>query len=480
MRLRVRFFLAAAAGLLLLGLLALPVLLRPRDQVRRVLVEAGPSWANLDRAQQDGLLLLVEDLLQEGGATTLEGLPAGSPLPPGALRLRVDAERDGARLRIRARWELGQGGGSLDTSMDPTPQAGLLRLTRELGFADSRAAALLPSDPLDLPLLLEGLGATVVGGDRAVEFFLPSADLLRINESGCAAATFVRAQAQYRRLLTASPGDLQAQMRCAETFREALAQLPDYPRAAHYSARFLTDVGDQRGALELLFKALRAHPQEAQLQAAVAYAARTAGLLEGSRRALARRDALLGFPGEIRGLAENTYLYSGDWGRFDLSLGLGSEERVDPVGDFYRGYLRLLRGDKGAALPFLQRASRSQGESSQFEALATAYRLGLEGRGPEASKLLQGLEQTRVQVRVPDGEYTFKLAEAHAFLGQPAEAMQMASRAFSQGFGCTEWYLKSPLLEPLREQPRWKALVQHLEERQRLLEQRFPAEDFGN
>ena len=77
-------------------------------------------------------------------------------------------------------------------------------------------------------------------------------------------------------------------------------------------------------------------------------------------------------------------------------------------------------------------------------------------------------------MREPDGEFTIRLAEAYALMGDRASAMEMANRAFARGFGCTEWYEHSPMLEPLRGLPKWQALIQHLRERQHLMEDRFP------
>jgi hypothetical protein len=59
-------------------------------------------------------------------------------------------------------------------------------------------------------------------------------------------------------------------------------------------------------------------------------------------------------------------------------------------------------------------------------------------------------------------------------MGDRASAMEMAGRAFARGFGCTVWYERSPMLEPLRSLPKWRALMQHLQERQALMEERFP------
>ncbi|MFZ4514260.1 MAG: hypothetical protein ACOYNX_11575, partial [Geothrix sp.] len=106
--------------------------------------------------------------------------------------------------------------------------------------------------------------------------------------------------------------------------------------------------------------------------------------------------------------------------------------------------------------------------------LSRIFELILEGQRDEAWQQLREYDQERIGMREPDGEFTIRLAEAYAMLGDRASAMEMATRAFSRGFGCTAWYERSPMLEPLRGLPKWKALIQHLKERQSLMEDRFP------
>jgi hypothetical protein len=79
---------------------------------------------------------------------------------------------------------------------------------------------------------------------------------------------------------------------------------------------------------------------------------------------------------------------------------------------------------------------------------------------------------------VPDGEFTFKLAEAFAFLDAKSEAVDTAHRAFAQGFGCTRWYRQAPFLAPLQDLPKWQVLLKHLQEREAPLAARFPPRTF--
>jgi hypothetical protein len=141
---------------------------------------------------------------------------------------------------------------------------------------------------------------------------------------------------------------------------------------------------------------------------------------------------------------------------------------------FYRGYLALVRGDHVLAHSEFEAAAALKSGYPNIRRLSQIYDLILDGRLDDAWKQLHEYDQERISMREPDGEFTIRLAEAYALMGDRASAMEMANRAFARGFGCTDWYERSPMLEPLRGLPKWRALIQHLRERQRLMEDLFP------
>ena len=96
-----------------------------------------------------------------------------------------------------------------------------------------------------------------------------------------------------------------------------------------------------------------------------------------------------------------------------------------------------------------------------------------------AAALRQRITEKRSALRAPDGEFTFKLAEAAAFMGDRDRAVELGELAYIQGFGCTRWFEQSPLFAPARGTARWVALRQHLMERQATLESRFPPRRFN-
>jgi len=451
-----------------------------RGNIHRVMVVEGPGWVDLSPQQRDGLRLLLEDLAETAGATVLAAPAGDAPPPPGVLRIALEGSRTPLGLRLQARLQTATGPARdvVPTATDPRVQ--FQQLLAAAGLRSSATAAILPKDPAHLLPLAEAYAGAIAGSDEEARAAGSQAQALAALEPGCAPATLARAESGYRRLLNENPADLNAQDACGQAFDTALALLPDYPRAANEAARFYTDIGNQRRALEILFSAAGAWPKSPGLRTSMAYAARTTGLLDGARAALRVRETLDAGAGARELFPETTFLYTGEWDRFDACLGPGPGERSDPMPDFYRGYLRLLQGRRDEALANFRSAAQPQPSDAQFQALARVYQLALEGHPPEALLTLRNLALSRQGLRVPDGEFTFKLAEAYGFLNDPEEAMDAAQRAFSQGFGCTAWYERTPLLTSLHDLPRWRALISHLQERQKLLETLFPARMFGS
>jgi tetratricopeptide (TPR) repeat protein len=250
---------------------------------------------------------------------------------------------------------------------------------------------------------------------------------------------------------------------------------PGYPRGTFLLSLLKTDSGNHREALDLLLLARRRQPFNPTLLTGIAYAARGAGLLPMARRAMDLRDNLA-FAALQPQAVDLTCLYTGEIARFEASLQEqpGHLRSTSGVLPFYRGYLALVRGDRTLAHQEFRTAAELANGYPNIVRLSTIFDLILQGQKDQAWQQLREYDQERIGMREPDGEFTIRLAEAYALVGDRASAMDMAGRAFARGFGCTDWYERSPMLESLRGLPKWKALVQHLRERQSLMEDRFP------
>lgn len=413
-----------------------------------------------------GAELLLSDLIELQNRQII--LPPGGALPKGTHTLRVHLSRQGDRLDLRAELD----GGALPSQSGPPSEA----------FAGlARALALLPPDPTLIPVdateaweLLDLAGRTQ---DEASAPLVDRAATLVRKEPGCALARLAYATLLTRYLVEHVDVDtMEAQSTCERNFQDGLATLPGYPRLAALFAIHLSDLGRQREALGLLEDGLRRHPGNLSLLNALAYAARTSGQLELADRALDRRAALSGQPRGQASLADNTMLYRGRYSGFESELQALPE---GPIKTFYGGYVRLLRGDSaGARTKFTPSESGGLG-STLFVRLSQIYVLALDGRGGEARAALDALEAERTRIHLPDGEFTFKVAETYGFLGDPGKALDVAERASVQGFGCADWFERAPFLAGARKLPKWRSLDQHLREREKLLGDAFPPSAFG-
>jgi len=294
-------------------------------------------------------------------------------------------------------------------------------------------------------------------------------------EPACASAWILLGNLRYREMLNSPAAFRQEQADTEALLLRGLALAPFHPRGTFLLSLLKSDSGNQREALDLLLRARRRQPYNPTLLTGVAYAARGAGLLPLARRAMDIRDELA-FAQLQPQAVDLTCLYTGEIQKFEASLQEqpGHLRSASGVLPFYRGYLALVRGDHPLARKEFQAAVNLSSAYPNILRLSEIYVLILAGRRDEAWTKLREYDQERIGMREPDGEFTIRLAEAYALMGDRASAMEMANRAFSRGFGCTAWYERSPMLEPLRGMPKWNALLQHAKERQALMEDQFP------
>jgi len=472
-------------ALLILGIGAVLLLRfhRPGPPIR-VLLVVSEGGAGLSPHEARAAATLLQEHLESLtplSTTIAMGMPVRSVHEPGHwLLCQVEPSRVGNLLALRYRWAWSEQLGGASVPWTERVLSAGSPVAIAASYADgmplkARRGALVRSVPRDPEHFWSLVQAMVwrTGGTRQQEAEALVGAVAQA-EPDCVSAWVTYGNLLFRNIMDIPERDrLARQFEAEANLSRALMLVPGHPRGTMLLAELKTSSGNTREALDLILGALRARPGSPTLLLGFTRAARTAGLLELAKRA----DALRlrnSFPEMDSYGWDKTLLYSGEWDRFRQSLNDRPGYPPHAAVPFFRGYLALLRGREAEAIPEFQRAEEVPNGTWQYVQLARVFRLALEKNRPVALKALDELGEAMAKTRIPDPELTIHLAEAYAFLDQPNAAMRTAGQAFTQGFGCREWYERSPLLVPLHAHPRWKFLLQHVQERRALLEGRFP------
>jgi tetratricopeptide (TPR) repeat protein len=462
---------------------------RAHPPVLRVLLldpELGTD-AGLDEPLASALGVLVKDALEvQAGASVsyTVGVPrqeAWRGMRSDALVLRLAPRRRGEALALGASWawvsdlQAGRDWRQFAPGVAAPPEA-LEGLVQALPLPVRRPppAPLVPLRPRAFWALVEAWGGASSADYASARALLDRADA---EEPGCAAIHFARGQLEFFKALQSEQNDAKGLGDAEAALLEGLQRFPRHPRGSWLLARLRTDTGNLKEALEGVLDARRSYPNALPLLLALTYAGRYAGLLDLAAAAEARADELWAEPGRPVRL-QVTFLYRGDWDRYERSLWTKPGDVTNSTVLVFRGQLNLCRGRRAQALQDFREVSELGVGYAQFIRLGKVFRAILEG-DPGARPELDALARSRIGLRVPDGEFILNLAEAYVLLGDLPRAQELAEKAFYAGFTCARWFETNPILAPLRKTPRWEALIQHVRERQAILVARFPARRWG-
>lgn len=156
-------------------------------------------------------------------------------------------------------------------------------------------------------------------------------------------------------------------------------------------------------------------------------------------------------------------------GKYDESVRYLEEvaARTD-AGDYFLGLAYHYAGREPEALSLLTRLGG--GETRQLRAAAAhASLLAAAGKRQEAQNILaQIIGEPQI-----DHHVSYSIGAAYAQLGDAKSANEWLEKSAATGFPCEPWFRLDPLLDPLRKEGRFMALMGRLEEMHRAAQQKY-------
>jgi DNA-binding winged helix-turn-helix (wHTH) protein/TolB-like protein len=317
---------------------------------------------------------------------------------------------------------------------------------------------------------------------QAYEFFLRGVDLYWSNEfksafrmleqSVALDPNYAQAWAHLGRAYTAGGsiefGGQEYYRRARESYQKALALNPNLVEARIFMANLLTDTGHVEEAVPLLREVIRQTPNQAEAHWELAYAYRYAGMLsesieEGERSR--RIDPLI----KITNSAFNSYLYTSEYEKFLASVPV-REDAAFVI--FYRGFgYYHLKNFARAAAEFEKAWTLSP---SQLQPrIGRSLQHSIAGENQKGVELLQSTERMVEERGVNDAEGIYKIAQAYAVLGEKAAALRLLRRSIEGGFFCYPYFQNDPLLENLRSESEFTALLEMARQRHEEFRRKF-------
>jgi DNA-binding winged helix-turn-helix (wHTH) protein/TolB-like protein/tetratricopeptide (TPR) repeat protein len=288
---------------------------------------------------------------------------------------------------------------------------------------------------------------------RAIELLEKSVELDQNN--ALAWAYLARAYHINALQFSGDRGDL---AKAAADYEQALALDPELSQARLMMAKLYTETGRVEEAAPLLVDLVKSNPNMAEARWELSYAYRYAGLLDES---IEEGERALQINTRLESHQFNTYLYTGDYGKFIASLPV----REDAYVVFYRGLAQYYLGNPAQAAAAFDRAYELN-PASVISQIGKALRLALAGKNREGLQILKSAEARITKAGAGDGEITYKFAQTYDALGDKESALKALDRSISQGFFCYPYFAADPLMKNVRSDPEYPSLLEKARLRQ--------------
>lgn len=253
-----------------------------------------------------------------------------------------------------------------------------------------------------------------------------------------------------------------------QAYEKALTINPELIEARTFTANSLTDTGRAEQAVDMLRKGLQTNPNHALAHWEMGYAYRFAGMLAESIAECERARAI-DPQVKLTSSALNSYLYVGDYHRFLQSLPIRDDSAFLL---FYRGLGHYYLKDCEQAAAYFDRAYELDAEMLQTQiGKALSYACKREER--KGVELLRVVEAKAIASGVSDAEAIYKIAQAQSVLGEKDAALRVLRRTIDGGFFCYPYFVNDPLLDNLRGDSRYDALLEQARRRHENFKRRF-------
>jgi len=336
----------------------------------------------------------------------------------------------------------------------------------ELNLSPAEAANLKPDNPIN---------------SQAYEYYLRGVDLYSLNEFGAAikmleksaamepnyALTWAYLGRAYTTNASLQFGGREDYGKAQAAYEKAMALNPALVEPRIYMANLLTDTGRVERAVPLLRSVLQTSPNSAEAHWELGYAYRFGGMLKES---VAECENARQYNPQVKinSAALNSYLYQGEYAKFMQSL--PSNDSVYIL--FYHGFGQYyLNNYERAAKDFDHAFERDPSLLPADVGKALSYSI----RHDNASGL-ELLRQTEGKIEergVTDAEGIYKVAQAYAVLGDKASALHMLRHSIGGGFFCYPYFVRDPLLQNIRNEPEFQALMSQARQRHEQFKARF-------
>ena len=131
----------------------------------------------------------------------------------------------------------------------------------------------------------------------------------------------------------------------------------------------------------------------------------------------------------------------------------------------YLGLARYYTGDVEGARAMLESIMRADRPDIRAQASLASIEAATE-RGGEAQARIDEIRRASDL----DHHVTYSLGAAYSQLGQPEESITWLERSADSGFPCYPWFERDPLLDPVRQNPRFARLLTRLKAAHREME----------